>query len=191
MSSRRHRRESDRPKPSGPRLPEPKSTDPPSNESQPNRPRPSGPRTQPEVRHTGTRNVDPQPTEPGPSGTQIMGPRTNASRLTSDQRQPGASGVQDGRQIEIMRLSEELAAIRFQIETIYPMKAAQEEEVDRQEDKVYRMERDKQSSRDIRHAKEELRVRETTLKETVRKLEKARNEDEEIFMKRWRLQYCK
>ncbi|KAF5559400.1 copper radical oxidase [Fusarium phyllophilum] len=190
MSSRHHRRESDRPKPSGPRLDESKSTDPPSNESQPNRPRPSGPRLM-EVRPTGQRNVDPQPTEPGPSGTRIMGPRTNDPPLTSDQPQPGASGVRDQRQIAIMSLSDELARIRWRIETLYPLKAEQKEEVDCQKDKVDRMIHDKRSSRAIRDAKDELGVKKATLKETEGKLEQARREDEEVFMRRWRLQHFK
>ncbi|PNP54835.1 hypothetical protein FNYG_15582 [Fusarium nygamai] len=190
MSSRRHRRESDDPKPSGPPPIETRSTDPRPNESQPNRPRHKGARIM-EVRPTGQRNVDPQPTEPGPSGSRIMGPRTNEPRLTSDQPQPGASGVEDERQIEIMRLSERLAAIRVQIETIYPLKAAQEEKVDSQKGRVSQMVRDRRSSRDIRKATEELEVRKATLKENVRKLEKARDEDEQVFMRRWRLQYYK
>ncbi|EWG55646.1 hypothetical protein FVEG_13617 [Fusarium verticillioides 7600] len=190
MSSRRHRREPDRPKPSGPRLPEPKFTDSPSNESQHDRPRPGGPRDM-EVRTTGQRNVDPQPTEPGPSDSRIRGPRTNEPRLTSDQPQPGASRAGDQRQIELTRLSETLAAIRLQIETIYPLKAAQEEKVDSQKSRVSQMVRDRRSSRDIRKATEELEARKATLKETVRKLEKARDEDEQVFMTRWHLQYGK
>jgi len=53
------------------------------------------------------------------------------------------------------------------------------------------MERNKQPSRDKRKAREELEVRETALRETVKKLEQARLEEERVFMRRWRLQHAK
>lgn len=170
MSSHRNGKDSNKPrsngkKPSGERPINPGSTDPGFNGPKSDRPRPNGPRT--------------------------MGPRTNDPRPTSDQPQTEASGAGGQKEIEIMKLSEELAKIRWRIETIYPLKAEQQEIVECQSDEIAWMEREKRSSRDKRKAKEELEAMEATLKGTVGKLEKARLEEEEVFMRRWRLQHGK
>ncbi|CVK95106.1 uncharacterized protein FMAN_13318 [Fusarium mangiferae] len=195
MSSHRNGKGSNKPrsndqKPSGTRSINPGSTDPGFNGPKSDRPRPNGPRTM-ELGTPGPRNVDLESMEPRLSGQRTMGPRSNDPRSTSDHPQTGASGAGGQKQIVIMRLSEELAKIRWRIEAIYPLKAEQQEAVECQSDKIAWMEREKRSSKDKRKAKEELEVMEATLKETVKKLEKARLEEEEVFMKRWRLQHGK
>lgn len=195
MSSHRNGKDSNKPrsndkKPNGERSINPGSTDPGFNGPKSDRPRPNGPRTM-ELRTPGPRNVDLQSTEPRLSGPRTMGPRSNDPRPTSDQPQTEASGAGGQKEIEIMKLSEELAKIRWRIETIYPLKAEQQEIVECQSDEIAWMEREKRSSRDKRKAKEELEAMEATLKGTVGKLEKARLEEDKVFMRRWRLQHGK